>query len=498
MKRLIGVLGAALALCVAPCVAAQTEGGAEFKAPNEVPTRLIRVLRTTNKAQTNRYVPKVYDLENVNPYDVIRFIRRSTEIEEGAWFLFGKPEDPADPNGSVKSGKAAVIVPIYQLPYLDKLMATIDVPGLTTSSGDEMLYYRPKHRSVSDPNFVSLINAVISPNHSSGDQVADETVNAYLLYDSPSGIADVRRWLPELDLPPAQVMVEATLYEVNVENDDALGLDYVSWKNGPGRELFAAGVLWEKDDVPGYSVGGPSNYYSYKLNLHGQFFDFLVAKNKARVLTSAKVLARHDRPALLEVADNIFYWRRNEKPDIFDLACDETECTDRVVTGDQRDRSLTSEKAGVSLEVTPLIGTEGVTLDIELDITGHTGFDSSGRPQLAARSFDTELRVKDGEEVVLGGYTREMMVQQTNKIPVLGSIPILGWLFGGEQNLVKKRKVVVVLTATTVRDFSAMGGGGSEIDASLIRARARREVPVQNRATEAGFDQWVFDREGTE
>jgi hypothetical protein len=498
MNRLIGILGAALALRVAPYAAAQTEGGAEFKAPSDVPTRLIRVLRTTNKAQTNRYVPKVYDLKNVNPYDVIRFIRRSTEIEEGAWFLYGKPEDTADPNGSVKSGKAALIVPIYQIPYLDKLMATIDVPGLTSSSGDEEFYYRPKNRSVSDPNFVSLVNAIIAPNHSGGDQVADEPVNAYLFYDSPSGIADAKRWLPQVDLPPAQVMVEATLYEVNVENDDALGLDYVSWKNGPGRDLFSAGVLWEKDNVPGYSVGGPANSHSYKLDMSSQFFDFLVAKNKARVLTSAKVLARHDRPALLEVADNIFYWRRNEKPTAVELVCDETGSPDRVVVGDQRERSLAHDKAGVSLDVTPLIGTEGITLDVKLDITGHTGFDSSGQPQLVGRSFDTELRVKDGEEVVLGGYTREMMVQQTNKIPVLGSIPILGWLFGGEQNLVKKRKVVVVLSATTVRDFSAMGGTGSEIDASLIRARARREVPVQNLATEAGFDQWVFDKEGTE
>lgn len=498
MNRLIGMLAAVLALCVGPYAAAQTEGGAEFKAPSEVPTRLIRVLRTTNKAQTNRYVPKVYDLKNVNPYNVIRFIRRSTEIEEGAWFLYGKAEDPADPNGSVKSGKAVVIVPIYQISYLDKLMSAIDVAGLTSSAGSKLLYYRPRHRSVSDPSFVSLINAVTSPNKSAGEQVADVPVNAYLFYDSPSGIADIQRWLPELDLPPAQVMVEATLYEVNVENDDALGLDYVSWKNGPGRSLFTAGVLWEKDGVPGYSVGGPDNYYSYLLNMHGQFFDFLVTKNKARVLTSAKVLARHDRPAVLEVADYIFYWRRNEKPDVFDLACDGSECTGRVVVGEQRERALGSASAGVCLEVMPLIGTEGVTLDIELDVTGHTGFDSTGRPQLVARSFDTELRVKDGEEVILGGYTREMMVQQTNKIPVLGSIPFVGWLFGGEQNLVKKRRVVVVLTAHTVRDFSAMSGAGSEIDASLIRARARRQVPVQNLETEAGFDQWVLDEEGTE
>ena len=50
-------------------------------------------------------------------------------------------------------------------------------------------------------------------------------------------------------------------------------------------------------------------------------------------------------------------------------------------------------------------------------------------------------------------------------------------------SMIKKRKVVVVLTAHAVRDFSGMEGAGSEVDAALIRARARREVPVQNLAT---------------
>jgi len=488
MKRRALFTAVFLALCAAPCAAAQGEVGAEFRSPGEAPTTLIRVLRTTNKAQTNRYVPKVYDLDNVNPYEVIRFIRRSTEIEEGAWFLYGKPEDPADPHGSVRSGKAVVMVPIYQIPYLDRLMEVIDVPGLTTSSGDRTLYYRPRHRSVADPSFVALVNAVLSPNRATGDQVADLPVNAYLFQDVPSAIEDIERWLPELDQPPAQVMIEATLYEVNVENDTALGLDYVSWKNGPGRELFAGGFLSETDDVPGYSIGGPSNHYSYRLNMHSGFFDFLVAKDKARVLTSAKVISRHDRPAVIDVGDHIFYWRTSLRAGV----------DDRVVVGDQRERALDSARSGVRLKVQPLVGTQGVTLDLGLEVTGHTGFDSTGRPQLVARSFDTSLRVKDGEEVVLGGYGREMMVQQSNKIPVLGSLPVLGWLFGSEQNLVKRRNVVVVLSAAVVRDFGAMGGANTEIDAALIRARARRRVPVQTPATEAGFDQWLFDREGTE
>ena len=48
---------------------------ASDRAPDELPTHLIKVLRTSNKAQTNRYIPKVYTINNVNPYDVFRWIR---------------------------------------------------------------------------------------------------------------------------------------------------------------------------------------------------------------------------------------------------------------------------------------------------------------------------------------------------------------------------------------------------------------------------------------
>jgi type II secretory pathway component GspD/PulD (secretin) len=389
--------------------------GAEFAAPNEVEQHLIRVLRTTNKAQTNRYVPKVYDLKNVNPYDVLRFIRRSMEIEEGAWFLFGKPEDPAN-RESVKSGKVVLMAPLYQLPYLDNLMKIIDRPGLTTSSGDKLLYYRPKNRNVADPAFVAAVNAALSPNRSTSSQVPDTEVNGFLFYDSPSGIAGVQAWLPAIDQPPPQVMVEVTLYEVNVENDDALGLDLVAWKNGPGRNLFKVGAYWEKERIPTLKGGTPplntgvpggthalpghgweasGTFYSYFLDLPSQYFDYLVAKQKARVLVSTKLLTRNARAAQLRVGDYIFYWRRNEDAS-----------SQRIVVGDQRERVLGANSVGAFLSVTPLIGTDGINLAVNMDLIDQTGFDSIGTPQVVRRNYNTSVRVQDGQEIVLGGLYR--------------------------------------------------------------------------------------------
>lgn len=81
MATTMAVLGAIAGLCV-PALAqdAKVNGNAAM-APTELPTNLVKILRTSNKAQTNRYVPKVYEFKNVNPYAVIRFVRRTIEIE---------------------------------------------------------------------------------------------------------------------------------------------------------------------------------------------------------------------------------------------------------------------------------------------------------------------------------------------------------------------------------------------------------------------------------
>ena len=146
--------------------------GEPAKAPDELPTRVIKVLRTTDKAQTNSYVPKVYAVENVNPYELLRWIRRTAQIEEGGFYFFGKP----DKDGNVKSGKI-------------------------------------------------------------------------LVYAPPSKVDDVTAWLPKIDVPPPQVMVEVAVHEIYVDNEPRLGLDYVAWKNDPGRNLFAMGAFSEKEKV---------------------------------------------------------------------------------------------------------------------------------------------------------------------------------------------------------------------------------------------------------
>ncbi len=170
-------------------------------APDELPTHLIKILRTTNKAQTNRYVPKVYDVNNTNPYALLRWIRRTAQQEEGAYYFFGKKDE----NDKVTSGKILVTLPEYMLPGVDELMRTIDRSGLTSTSGEKFFYYRPRHRHVNDGGFTDLVDAIVG---TSGGFERDNEANKFMVYAAPSKVEDVKALLPLFDAPPPQAMID--------------------------------------------------------------------------------------------------------------------------------------------------------------------------------------------------------------------------------------------------------------------------------------------------
>lgn len=490
-------------------------------APDEMPTRLIKVLRTTNKAQTNRYVPRVYDINNVNPYELLRWIRRTAQIEDGGYYFFGKP----DAEGNVNSGKIMVLLPEYMLSGVDEMIKVIDREGLNSGNGDKALFFRPKHRSVTDAGFITLLQTIRG---TTGDVVADTETNMVFLYLVASKMNGMNYWLPLIDVPPPQVMVEVTVYEIAVDNDSQIGLDYVSWKNGPGRNMVAFGTFYESENImvqdgapalldtgvaggtyalPGHNFRAKGANFVWFLDVPSAFFDFLVVKNKARVLTSAKIAARNLQASSISATDSILTFRTQIDADAAPGAgvrpegvpADPTGAEpalpdNRTVVSGKTERVL-SGRSGVSLVVTPTIAADEIDIDLVSTIVSHIGFSPNGAPILASRRTDTVVRARDGQEIVIGGMSRETFVQRSDKVPFFGSIPILGWFFGGESTRNERRQVVVVLTPHVIKDFGAMSYEATKINADLIKARATGATPVEVPKSELGFDQWLLDRE---
>jgi type II secretory pathway component GspD/PulD (secretin) len=97
---------------------------------------------------------------------------------------------------------------------------------------------------------------------------------------------------------------------------------------------------------------------------------------------------------------------------------------------------------GIFLTAVPVVGEGMVNMDLNLRLVTHTGFDGTGAPTLNSRVISNSIAVAPEDEIIFGGLVRERKIQETRKIPLLGSLPWVGYLFGGEITTNKKTVVV--------------------------------------------------------
>jgi general secretion pathway protein D len=110
-------------------------------------------------------------------------------------------------------------------------------------------------------------------------------------------------------------------------------------------------------------------------------------------------------------------------------------------------------RAGVSLSVLPVIEADGfVDLAISPRISDLTGWTPNGMPIVFDRSMRTDVRVKDGETYVLGGLKRTELVDSVQGVPILKSLPLLGWFFSKRTRIKLERDVIVIIRPRILGD----------------------------------------------
>jgi len=441
-------------------LAQTTEAAPPLGGPGNENERTVKVLRTTNKAQTNHYVCEALEFKNVNPYNVVNFFWAVVSREEGGIYSFCD----SDEKGEYKdNGFLVVICPEYQLESLRQLARDLDKKGLDSGPGSTYTYYRMKHRNSSDPNLGQVALWTIG---ASGVLVPDIETNSLLIYDAAGGAKSCEDSLMQLvDKPLRQVEMGVKVYEVDVNRDGTLGLDFQAWKNGPGKGLFSFrydGATISFRDRNGNVVSAKGSYENRSSGFYGDypsaFFDFLAAKGKAQTLTDTKVLAFSGQTATMSAKDEILYHRVTDNP----------AALDRNVKGEillkEPQELRQSVKVGVDLAITPTIGDESVKMVTKLQASSIQGYDGKGVPVISGPfTLENTTSVPNGVEAYLGGITREKQVKTTRKVPVLGSIPVLGYLFGGEISTNQKTMVVASVRPVLVEGTSNVTAADQEI-----------------------------------
>ncbi|NJL73097.1 MAG: hypothetical protein HC888_16910 [Candidatus Competibacteraceae bacterium] len=188
----------------------------------------VRVLRTDQKILMNEFVTALIPLNAASPRELRGPIRTMVRKEGGE----------ADVVQDKVTGKnyLHVVCPPFQLPYVQAVMNGLDEAWVRERlDGSGELYYKARFRDIRKVQRISQF--YIGP-EGMGRFVFDDLNNAMYYTDQPALIG-LQTWgLGQIDIPPNQVELEVKVYEIDMNNDTQLGLDYADWKNGPGRNFF--------------------------------------------------------------------------------------------------------------------------------------------------------------------------------------------------------------------------------------------------------------------
>ncbi|WP_319781384.1 type II secretion system secretin GspD [Oceanisphaera sp. IT1-181] len=282
--------------------------------------------------------------------------------------------------------------------------------------------------------------------HSSNLDVADVSIiadlerNALVIMSSSADYQKVEQAIKRLDIQPLQVLVEATIVEVSLEDELRYGLQWY-FRNSLGGGLRGAGAVGALP-IPSPFGGGVAASASYEIfNATGTraLLTALASDSKLNVISSPSLMVLDNHTAVIRIGDQVPV-RTSETTN---TGSDNLNTTSTIQFKD----------TGVLLEVTPRVNSGGmVVLDISQEVndvapTTTSGIDS---PTITQRKINTRVAIQSGGTLVLGGLIRENKTQDSQGVPGLRHIPVLGWIFGSSGTSVRRTELVVLITPTAV------------------------------------------------
>jgi general secretion pathway protein D len=269
--------------------------------------------------------------------------------------------------------------------------------------------------------------------------VADEKNNALVIYARPRDYQMIEAIIRRLDIVPLQVMIEATIAEVTLNDTLQYGIQYFL-KSGAARAEFSTGT---SGNLTSADIAGvfPGFNYIFQTTSSAVVLNLLRAVTNVTVLSSPELLVLDHQTAGLEVGAQV--------PIVTQSA------QSVVTTGAPLVNSIDYRNTGVILQVTPRVNSSGlVTLEIDQEVSDVTPTTSStiDSPTINDRHIISSVVVKDGETIALGGLISENRNDSKNGIPVLGDLPWVGPIFRSTNRSVGRTELVVMLSPRVVRN----------------------------------------------
>lgn len=278
--------------------------------------------------------------------------------------------------------------------------------------------------------------------------------NAIIITASQDLIVEARQFIDEVDHPTPQILIEALVVDFIATDLFELGLTFgtdaatsaeaadeaFSFGSGEGR----LGGLTARADRTAANryLNGLGNLVNIR-NLGRLPQDFFVQlhalslEGKANIRSRPQISTVNGKSASMSIGTTQYY--------ILDTNTPLQSPNNLFLQQSQRFEKI---EANVKLELTPWVSASGeVTTQIRPEFSSPVGeFDPNVPPTINSRVFDSTVRLRDGETIILGGLVEDIENVTYNKVPILGSIPLLGRLFRNTSRDSKKSELIIFLT----------------------------------------------------
>jgi general secretion pathway protein D len=283
---------------------------------------------------------------------------------------------------------------------------------------------------------------------------ADKATNSLIIMADKEDFMVLEEVIKKLDIPRSMVYIESLIMEVDMDKSFELGINWQAFGQVTigGKETAVGGgfsdAILSPENAPalfsptGLAVGlisEPVSIAGLTVSNIAAIVNAVKTDDDFRILSTPQVLTTDNEEARITVGENRFF--------------NDTATTE---TSGGTFESFEYRDVGKILKITPHV-TEGrlVRMNLSLEVTNidlaSTLTTSSTLPVTQKRTVDTTVIVKDNQTVVIGGLIDESSTNNETKVPVLGDLPILGWLFRSETVTNQKTNLYIFLTPRVIK-----------------------------------------------
>ena len=307
----------------------------------------------------------------------------------------------------------------------------------------------------------------LSGSQGGGDDLAlNDTI---VVYDYPENIQAVEKLLETIDVRPKQVLIEATILSALLTEGMELGVD---WNLAAGANLTGVGGIKVGNGPGDLTTGSPAETTGFAGTESGSglklgittgdvrvFITALESITDTTVLATPKIMTVNKQEGSVLIGTNLGYRSST------------TISTGGIAT----EGEVKFLQTGTQLVFRPYIGNDGyVRMEIYPKDSSAT-LNDDGVPTESTVEMKSNVLVKDGETIVIGGLFRNVVTTSRSQVPLLGDLPWVGGLFRGTRDTNQREEVIVLLT-TRIIDHPAETGGKEAADDVRRRTEGAKDA----------------------